>query len=145
MRLSSSSLVMANASTSCSVRSEKFFTRAALCNRWLKRTHTYIRTDPNRNGCARSPLLPPAKASKGRVEPETCEVPDAVPPQARAGDSPPDAALLSVRPRRDPGRARLGDRRAGPRFPGQALLRGRLAHAGRRGRDRRDHAERTDA
>ena len=59
----------------------------------------------------------------------------------RAGDPPAAAFLLAVRARNDARRARHGDRRRRPGLPGQALLRRRLASAGRRRRDRRDLLE----
>src|ERR1017187_9292918 len=54
-------------------------------------------------------------------------------PRACAADPAADAFLLAFLARCDLGRARHGDRRRGSHLPGQALLRGRLAPARRRG------------
>src|SRR3569832_1330476 len=143
MRLSSSSLVMASASTSCSVRSEKFLTRDALRNRRLESVCPYIRTIPNRNGSVTVPCFrPPRPSREGRRE--TCNAPESFPPPARAGDPADDAPLLALRARSHLGRARPGDRWARPRLPRPAFLRRWLAHAGWWGRDRRDDADGAD-
>src|SRR5664279_4928841 len=133
MRLSSSSLVMASASTSCSVRSENFFTGL-----------------PLGGGPTASILgLFERKASVLRSlyglwsSPETSKEKNAFAtpaPSARAGHPAAGPSVLALFARRHAGRARPGDRRPGPRLPGQAFLCGRLASARRRRGDRRDAA-----
>src|SRR5262245_6411259 len=132
MRLSSSSLVIASAKTSCSVRSAKRFTGSPF--RWVAGI-SYIRSilkwEPG--------ILSPVNGTLARKTDarEMIHEPESYAPNARAGHPADYALLLAVLACGDAGRPCDGHRRKRPNFSGQAFLCRRLAPAGRRCRDGR--------